>query len=95
MTDTSFDKLEKRIGDAIALITRLREDRARLESSRAELEREMEALRASNRELQDELTTLKTATVPLEEYDARKAEIQRRVENLLERFEELDETEVE
>jgi FtsZ-binding cell division protein ZapB len=92
MADTSFEKLEHRVGEAIALIAQLREDRARLDSLRLELEREAEALKSTNRELQEELATMRDATVPREEYEARRSEIQRRVESLLARFEELDET---
>lgn len=92
MSENSFERLEQRIGEAISLIGRLREENARLQEQRTRLQDEIEQLAAARTQLDAELNDLRAATIPRAEFESRKQEIERRVATLLERFDELDET---
>jgi len=92
MKDNSFERLEERIGEAISLIGRLRDENAQLQTQRSELNDQLERLSQTQRQLQEELSTVQSSSVPRDEFESRKQEIERRVASLLERFDELDET---
>lgn len=88
---TAFDQLEERIGQAIGRIRDLTRERDGAREHVARLEREMEQLRASHAEVTTELDAVRAASVGRDEFESSKREIERRVENLLHRFSELDE----
>lgn len=88
---TAFDRLEERIGQAIGRIHELARQRDEAREQVERLGREIEELRGQNARLGSELEEVRTASVAREEFEASKREIERRVENLLHRFSELDE----
>ena len=92
MKDNSFERLEEKIGEAISLIGKLRHENARLQTQRSELNDQLEQLSRSHRQLQEELSSVQSSSVPRDEFESRKQEIERRVASLLERFDELNET---
>ncbi len=89
--DTSFQRLEKKVGEAISMIQILRTERDELAVRRQELADQMRALEDNNQKLEQELERVRTDSVPREDLEQRKAEIQRRVAALLDRFDELNE----
>ena len=91
MEDNSFAKLEERIGQAIQTISTLRRERDDLRRQREQLQSQMEGLERGKSELEEKLESVKADTVAKSEFDDRKREIERRVESLLQRFDELDE----
>jgi chromosome segregation ATPase len=93
-----FEQLEQRIGQAIGRIQELtrerdalRAEREKIESQKFELQTQMDKLQSDQLELESQLEAVRTASIARTEYEDRKREIERRVENLLERFGELDE----
>ena len=86
----AFDQLEARIGQAIDRIRDLTRERDGAREHAARLEREVEALRAQHAEVASELDQVRAASVGRDEFESSKREIERRVENLLQRFGELD-----
>ena len=92
MKHNVFDRLEKRIAQAVELIAHLRDTNARLEAERDELRAQLETTVKERDAARADLETLRDQSVSKLEYETRKAEIERRVASLLERFDELDET---
>lgn len=88
----AFDQLEERIGQAIGRIRELTRERDAAREQAARLEHEAEQLRTNKAQLEHELEQVRAASVGRDEFEASKREIERRVENLLHRFGELDET---
>lgn len=93
MDNDSFARLEQRVADAVRMITELRQEREEWTRERAELDGNLQELQRRNRELQGELDEIRRGSVPREEFEARKGQIERRVQSLLSRFEELDQAE--
>ena len=91
MSTDAFQELEERIGQAVTRIRLLSEERARLSSRQEELEEKLAELAGRNRRLETELAELRENEGARGDFDAAKAEIERRVEGLLQRFTELDE----
>jgi len=90
MDNDSFARLEQRVADAVRMITELRQERETWMREREELEGSVKELRTRNEDLQRELDEVRRGSVPREEFEARKGQIERRVQSLLSRFEELD-----
>lgn len=91
MTTDAFQQLEERIGQAVARIRVLSEERTRLTAREQELEDRLAELAGRNRRLEGELADLREAEGDRSEFESARQEIERRVEGLLERFSELDE----
>ena len=90
MTMESFDRLEERVASAISMITRLREENQGLMAKRQQLETRIEELQHRNLRLQEDLESSKKSSVDRKELEAKKKEIENRVEGLLDLFTELD-----
>ncbi len=87
----AFEHLERRVEQAISRIRELQEERDALARQREQLEPQVEELSGTHTRLVDELEQVRQNSVGREEYETRRAEIERRVEDLLRRFGELDE----
>jgi hypothetical protein len=92
MDQDAFELLERRVGDAMAALARLRQEKAAWSLRRDELSSALAELESRNGELQSRLQQLQESSMPRAEYEQRKALIEKRVHQLLARFEELDAT---
>jgi len=88
----AFAQLERRGGQAIGRIRELQAERDALAQERSALETRVEELSGTQTRLVGELEEVRQNSVDRGEYEERRAEIERRVEELLLRFGELDET---
>jgi len=93
MDNDSFAQLERRVAAAVELIADLRSERDDLTQKHAALTQSLHEWEQRSAGLQRELDETRRGSVPREEFEARKGQIERRVQSLLARFEELDQTE--
>jgi len=91
VTTNAFQQLEERIGQAVARIRVLSDERKRLTAREAELEDKLTELSGRNRRLEGEIAELRETAGAQGDFESARLEIERRVESLLERFSELDE----
>lgn len=91
MSADAFQQLEERIGQAVARIRLLSEERSRLNERQQELEEKLSELAGRNRRLESEVAELRENESAHGEFETARQEIERRVEGLLDRFNELDE----
>lgn len=88
----AFEQLERRVEQAIGRIRELQSERESLLRERTELAERVEELSGTQTRLVGELEDVRQNSVDRGEYEQRRAEIERRVEDLLHRFGELDAT---
>ena len=92
MEQDGFELLERRVGDAMAALQKLRQEKAHWALRRDELMSALAELESRNGVLESELQQLRESSMPRAEYEQRKALIEQRVHQLLARFEALDAT---
>lgn len=87
-----FEQLERRVEQAITRIRELQAERDQLARERERLQQQVDELSGTQTQLVGELEEVRQNSVGRDEYEQRRAEIERRVEELLLRFGELDDS---
>lgn len=86
----NLDVLEDKINKAAEHISRLKEERIKLEQSNKELKEKSELLYIRNEELQRELEMLRTDKQRTGDFDKTREEIIQKVEEMLAKLDQLD-----
>jgi len=86
----NLDMLEEKITKAAEHITRLKEERSRLELINKELKEKIDSLYISNGDLTKELEILRTEKKKTGDFDQTREEIKGKVEEMLAKLDQLD-----
>jgi len=86
----SLDMLEEKITRAAEHISRLKEEKMRLEAINKELKEKVESLYISNGDLTRELEVLRTEKKMAGDFDQTREEIKGKVEEMLAKLDQLD-----
>ena len=86
----NLDMLEEKITKAAEHISRLKEDKLRLEAINKELKEKMDLLYITNGDLSRELEILRTEKKKTGDFDQTREEIKGKVEEMLAKLDQLD-----
>jgi FtsZ-binding cell division protein ZapB len=86
----NLDMLEEKITKAAEHISRLKEDKLRLETINKELKEKMDSLYITNGDLMRELEILRTEKKKAGDFDQTREEIKGKVEEMLAKLDQLD-----